>query len=113
MSEQTTAEERATIRRWAAQGYFLMLGTSRGLGLVSRLLDDYDRLAAERDRHRVAVLPRSFTQEDWGHIELSLKHIVRNDVVDDNAYDAYNTLYERVKAINRAGLVPETGNDDG
>ena len=48
MSEPTTAEERAFWRRAAGQddGRVVRLPS----GMLVRLLDDYDRLAAERDR---------------------------------------------------------------
>lgn len=114
MSESTTAEERARWRRWAKSA----AGTPDGdlaaiiAAIIIRLAAECDRLAAERDRYRAALLSRSFAQEDWGRIELALKRVVRNDLVDDDAYDAYDALYERVKAINRVGLVPEKGDAD-
>lgn len=72
------------------------------------LLDAAERAA----RLEAALRSRSFPQEDWGRIELALKCVVRNDMVDSDVYGAYDALYERVKAINRAALERPKGVGD-
>lgn len=104
MREPTTAEERVKWRRMVVTGHAVGAFDRE----LPRLLDDYDRLAAERDRYRAAMAS--------AHDRLSLaaneaEQLAEREIEDDeraaNARTIVATCYEAMGYLEACGPLPE------